>query len=268
MLDISKTTKFKTIEEVKATAPSIFASEAISSVSKNYIHIPTSQTIEDMAKLGWNVVDAKEVKSKKYKGYQKHLLVFRNLDVVINGEDGDTVFPQILISNSHDGKSAFVFRASIFRLVCENGLVIADKEFGKLSIRHVGYKFEELQKTINTMVEKLPLTVESMNRLKQIKLTEKQIMDFTKQALSIRLGPDNINRITIDYNEFLKPTRKEDEGNGLWEVFNRTQEKIIDGDFTCRYSNKTRKARKIKNFQQDIKVNERLWELAMSYFPN
>lgn len=262
MLDISKTTKFKTIEEVKATAPSIFASEAISSVSKNYIHIPTSQIIEDMAKLGWNVVDAKEVKSKKYKGYQKHLLVFRNLDVVINGEDGDTVFPQILISNSHDGKSAFVFRAGLYRLVCENGLVIANKEFERLSIRHVGYKFEELQKTITAMVEKLPLTVESMNKLRQTQLNEKQKEEFAKRAFKLRFNEE----VSFDINELIKPTRPQDEGNDVWSVYNVVQEKLINGMFS--YTNekgKFRRARKIKNFQQDVKLNEQLYELANEF---
>ncbi len=60
----------------------------------------TIKVIEDMAKLGWNVVDAKQVKARKEetRGFQKHLVVFRNNDVVINGADGDTVFPQILLT--------------------------------------------------------------------------------------------------------------------------------------------------------------------------
>ena len=61
-----------------------------------------------MRTLGWDVVDAKEVKARKAatRGVQKHLVVFRNPEVVINGQDGDTVFPQILLTNSHDGKNS------------------------------------------------------------------------------------------------------------------------------------------------------------------
>ena len=78
-----------------------------------------------MELLGWKVADAKEVQSRtpKTSGYQKHLVVFRNPDIVINQlpkgstrddksptgyrkEDGtfakansiDTVFPQIFIN--------------------------------------------------------------------------------------------------------------------------------------------------------------------------
>ena len=37
----------------------------------------------------------------------------------------DTVFPQILLTNSHDGKNAFTFTAGLFRMICENGLVLS-----------------------------------------------------------------------------------------------------------------------------------------------
>ena len=116
--------------------------------------------------------DAKEVKARTEGtiGFQKHLLVFRNNDVVINGEDGDTVYPQILLTNSHDGKNSFQFTAGLFRMICENGLVIATDEFEDLKMRHMGYTFEDLQILIKDMVEKLPLTVESMNKMKNSRI--------------------------------------------------------------------------------------------------
>ena len=155
-----------------------------------------------MSKLGWGVIDVKQVRARKGEGFQKHLVVFRNNDLVINGSDGDTVFPQILLTNSSDGKNAFTFRAGLFRLVCENGLVISTQDFANMKIRHFGYDFSELQKTITAMVERLPLTVESMNRFKQTQLTENQIKSFAKKALEIRFGKDEIKRIKINFNEF------------------------------------------------------------------
>ena len=70
--------------------------------------------------------------------------MFRNPDVVINGDDGDTVFPQVLLTNSHDGKNAFTFTAGLFRMVCANGLVVSTKEFENVKMRHMGYTFEDL----------------------------------------------------------------------------------------------------------------------------
>lgn len=264
MLDIHSQ-HFLTLEEVKQQAKSVFAEKGSSDTSEKYSHIPTYKIIEDMEKLGWKVSDVKEVRARKNAGYQKHLVVFRNPEIMIKGDDGDDVFPQILLTNSSDGKNAFTFQCSLFRLVCENGLVISTQDFAKLKIRHYGYEFEELQKTITAIIDKLPLTVESMNKFKQTQLNDKQILDLAKQALEVRFGETELKRITIDFNDFVKATRKEDEGNDLWSVFNRVQEKVISGDFEYGYANRTRKARKIKNFQQDIKLNGELWELALNY---
>lgn len=267
MMDLNSHS-FLTKEEMKVKANSIFATKGASTTSEKYTHIPTFKVIEDMALLGWGVTDCKEVKARKGIGFQKHLVVFRNNDIAINGADGDNVFPQILLTNSSDGKNAFTFKAGLFRMICENGLVISTEDFADLRIRHMGYDFNELSKTITGIVEKLPLTVEAMNKFKQTQLVDAQIKDFAKKALTIRFGEVEMNRITIDYTEFIKPTRSTDEGNDLWRVFNVIQEKVLDGDFNYGFSTKTRKARKIKNFSQDLILNSKLYELATSYCVN
>jgi len=251
-----------TKEQIKTAAPSVFTKTASGNVSQHYTHIPTERVIDDMAALGWNVVDAKQVRARKNQGFQKHMLIFGNPEIVINGKDGDTVFPRILLTNSHDGKTAFSFMAGLFRLVCENGLVISDEEFGSMKIRHMGYDFESLQTTINEIVEKLPLTVECMNKLKEKQLTQEQKEHFALAALGLRFDTNNK---TFNMEEILQPTRKEDEGNDLWSVYNVIQEKLVNGMVDYRNGNKQRKARRIKNFQQDIKINSELYELALNY---
>ncbi len=180
---------------------------------------------------------------------------------MIKGKDGDDAFPQILLTNSHDGKSSFTFRVGLFRLVCENGLVVATKEFENLRISHMGYKFEELQTLINGVLEKLPLTIDTMNRLTKTKLSQSKAEDFAQRAAGIRFGKE----IKFDINDLLKPTRPQDEGNDLWSVFNVVQEKLVQGGFHYNNGNKNRKARKVKNFHQDLKINQELYELALEY---
>ena len=262
-----KTAKYLSKENMKSLAPSIFAEKPSSEVSKHYTHIPTTKVIDDMELLGWKPIEAKEVKARKSstQGFQKHLIVFRNDDVVINGQDGDTVFPQILLTNSHDGKNAFQFQAGLYRLVCSNGLVIADTQFESVKMRHMGYTFEDLQDKIKEMVEKLPLTVESMNKMKAQEMEQEQILQFAKDAISTRFSEKELNRIKIDFDSLLTPTRPEDEGSDLWSVFNVVQEKIIDGDFEYKVGVKNRKARQIKNFKQDMKINKELFDVALSY---
>ena len=76
---------------------------------------------------------------------------------------------------------------------------------------------------------------------------------------------DEINRIKVDLDDLLAPTRKEDMGNDVWSVFNVVQEKLIEGDFEYISGTKVRKARKVKNFKQDQKINKELFELALEY---
>jgi len=291
MLDL-QSTDFKSKEELREIAPSIFSTKPSPEVSSKYSHIPTDKLIDDMELLGWKVADAKEVQArqKTTRGFQKHLVVFRNPDIVINQmpdnivqsstsptgyrrNNGtfakknpiDTVFPQILLTNSHDGKNAFTFTAGLFRMVCENGLVISTNEFEKVSIRHMGYDFEELQKQVTEMVEKLPLTVESMNKMIDTKLEEKSILKFAKDMLAVRFPEDELRRITIDMDEFITPVRPEDKGEDLWSVFNVIQEKIIEGDFDYTIGTKHRKARQIKNFKQDMDLNSKMFDVALEY---
>ena len=262
-----QTAKYLSKANIRSLAPSVFSERPSEDVSSKYTHIPTERVIDDMELLGWKPIEAKEVKARKKstKGFQKHLLVFRNDDVVINGKDGDTVFPQILLTNSHDGKNAFTFQAGLFRLICENGLVIADTQFEDVKMRHMGYTFEDLQVLIKEMVEKLPLTVESMNQMKAKELEQEQILAFAKEAINTRFTEKEINRIEIDWDSFIEPVRKEDTGKDLWSVFNVVQEKLIEGDFEYRMGGKPRKAREIKNFKQDMKINKELFELALDY---
>ena len=268
--------QFKSLEELKEIAPSIFTEKGSDKTSSKYTHIPTDRVIKDLELLGWGVVDAKEVNARQDKGYQKHLVVFRNPDVSINKKstnvDGevfeDIVFPQILVTNSHDGKNSFKFQAGLYRMVCENGLVIADQQFEDYTIRHMGYDFEALQGVIKDMISNLDLTVESMNKMRKIELDENQQFEFAKKLLDIRVeGTDNMYK-EDQIGDILVPQRKEDFGDDLWSVFNRVQENIVEGNFKY-YNAKTlgseRQARPIKNFKQDMDVNKKLFSAALEY---
>jgi hypothetical protein len=263
MLNLSNV-EFKSLEELRDIAPSIFTTKGSNNVSEKYSHIPTDRVIKDMELLGWGVVDAKEVKARRDIGFQKHLVVFRNNDVVINGKDGDTIYPQVLLTNSHDGKNSFTFTTGLYRMICENGLIVADTEFDVIKIRHMGYNFETLQDTLKEIISKLDLTVESMNKMKQTELNEEQMFNLAKSFLDMRVEGTS-NKYTKDaIDAVLEVQRKEDEGNMLWEVFNRVQENIIEGNFEyTTLGGKNRQARVIKNFKQDQDLNQKMFAKAL-----
>jgi hypothetical protein len=269
MLNITSATEFLTKEQIKERASSVFTTTASPSTSDHYSHISTEKILDDMSALGWGVVDAKQVRARKQDtiGFQKHLVVFRNEDIQITSEDGENVYPQILLTNSHDGKNAFTFTAGLFRMICENGLVISTQEFGQLKIRHMGYSFDELQNVVKQITEKLPLTIASLNKFREVELMEQQMIDFATKAIATRFTEDEINNIVIDFDDLLTPTRPQDKGNDLWSVYNVIQEKLTHGLFNYNSGGKIRKARKIKNFNQDLQLNERLYDLALEYVP-
>lgn len=256
-----------TPEQIAVKAPAVVELTHADNLSKHYTHIPTMTLMEDMAKLGWEVVDVKQGKSRDLskRMFKKHLVIFRNPNLKISREGSDAVFPQILLMNSHDGKSSFQFRAGLFRLICSNGLVITTQDFAQARLRHSGYSFEHLKSVVMEMVEKIPDTIKTLNSLTEVELTEEQKMEFALKAIGIRFEKGNAEVLP---QELLVPLREQDKGNDLWSVFNVVQEKLVRGGFkyTLREGRRTnRTARRISNFIQDIRINEELFDLAKSY---
>ena len=238
-------------------------------LSKHYSFVPTSRVINDLRSLGWNPVDAKQVKARKSStnGYQKHMITFENDSYKT---EGATEYPQLLLTNSHDGGNAFTLSAGIFRLVCSNGLVIKTEDYGTSRLVHKGYSFEAIQKLVNDFVATIDETLARITAMKEVELTKEQQIEFAKTAALLRFtekayNEENISKV-VDLDDLLSYERKEDEGNGLWEVYNRVQESLVQGKFHYIGGNKkSRKARPIKNFKQSIHVNQKLSELAFAY---
>ena len=260
-------------------------------LSKHYSFVPTIDVVNDLRTLGYDCVDATQVKSRKKStnGYQKHMLTFEHPDHKVDQvkevelADGTTEtqvlpaeeYPQLLLTNSHDGGNAFTLSAGIFRLVCSNGLVIKTEDYGTARLVHKGYSFEAVQKLVKEFEVTMGEVLSKITAMKKVELTKQQQIEFAKQAALLRFtaksyNEDNISDV-VDIDDLLNVDRKEDAGNGLYEVFNRVQESIVQGKYS--YSSngkvkdantKTRKARPIKNFKQSINVNQKLSELAFA----
>ena len=241
-------------------------------LSKHYSFVPTMKVVNDLRNLGYDVVDAKQVKARKKStnGYQKHMITFEHPKYKVEGTEE---YPQILLTNSHDGGNAFTLSAGIFRLVCSNGLVIKTEDYGSARLVHKGYSFEAVQKLVKEFEETISEVLTKITAMKKVELTKEQQIEFAKKAALLRFtaksyNEDNIADV-VDIDDLLNVERKEDAGNGLYEVFNRVQESIVQGKYLYAASGKvndadtkTRKARPIKNFKQSIDVNKKLSALA------
>jgi len=258
---------YLTKEQIKEQSPLVFATAPTNpDVSGKYLFVNTETIIDDLAKLNWFPVTAAQRKGRGDSTiFSKHMVSFQNPDIKITSSDGDDAFPRIILTNSHDGMQAFKFSVGIFRLVCSNGLVIADEKFSDFKIKHKGYSFEELRNVVRQAVEDLPSRVEVMNDMRDRILTPEEKNKLALDALLIRAGVKTLEYDQETINDILEPKRSEDKGEDLWTVFNVIQEKIINGDFHAALKGaKVRKVRKIKSFEKDIQVNKDLFKLATS----
>lgn len=259
---------YLTKEQIKNSTPLVFADRPTNpDVSGKYLFVNTETIIDDLAKLNWFPVQVAQRKGRKKEGtiFSKHMVAFQNPDIKITGSDGDEAYPRILLTNSHDGMQSFRFSVGIFRLVCSNGLVVADEKFNDFRIKHKGYTFDELRDVVAQAVKDLPNKVEVMNQMRNRILTGEEKNKLALDAMLIRAGIDTLEYDQETLNEILEPSRKQDEGDDLWRVFNVIQEKIINGNFHAALKgSKVRKVRKIKSFEKDIQVNKDLFKLATS----
>lgn len=272
-------TNFMTMDELRQACPLAFKESVTNpNVSDRYVHATTATVIEDLGKLGWKPVQAKQCRPKKNsKGIRSfHMIALQNPDVKIvktNDDGTETVdtYPRIILTNSHDGFNSFKFMVGLFRLVCSNGLVVSDGEMANMSIRHINYSFEELRRVVAEAIKQVPDIVCKMNTMKNTEVTEEQKREIATEVMKIRKDVGEDEKFDIDeatIMEILNPVREEDKSNDLWTVFNVCQEKLIKGGFSAEGKNKkVRKQRSITSIKKDIDYNQRLWAVAMRYMP-
>lgn len=274
MLSANTTTAVLTNSELINKIPMAFATEPTAPMSDRYVFIPTATIIEDMANLGWKPVLAtgkgKRANAKRKSSY--HLIAFENDNPLyqIMNEDGNLEAKvRIIVTNSHDGTSSFGFHIGIFRLICENGLVISTKTFSEIRVRHIHYNFEELRKVVATTTEQIPHEIEAFNAMRQREMSAEESAELAVNAIKIRKGMELNETLKVDeetISDLLEPKREEDEGNDLWSIYNVLQEKIIKGGTTLAVDGKKpRKMRGIKSAIKDLSINKRLFETAYAY---
>ena len=248
-------------QELRELVPSAFATTQSQRVSNKYTFISTKTVLDDMNKLGWEAFNASQRKSRKSQDAQftKHMIRLRNSSV---GKIGDSI-PEVVLTNSHDGRNAFTLHAGLFRMVCSNGLVIADTTFEQVKIKHQWYSFEEIRKIMDGMLEVVPKVISQVTQLNAVILDEDQQIDFATKALLTRYPKGNE---VLNVEDLLSPVRTADRGDELWKIFNVVQEKLIKGGLV--FNNKKEKMQKLRpiiNIDRRIDVNKKLWELTEAY---
>jgi len=250
-----------TDKELMELAPSVFTTKKSTKVSTKYSFIPTINVIKDMRKLGWDVFNATQQKSRNVNdsAHTKHMVRLRNSNI---GLINDSV-PEIVLTNSHDGRNAFKLHAGIFRMVCSNGMVIADTTIDNIRIKHQWYDFEDIKVITDAMVKKVPEMIKKMNSLNNVILSDDEQLEFAEKAILTRWPKGNES---VNIEDLLSPIRKADRGDDLWKIFNVIQEKLVKGGLV--FNNKKEKMQKIRpvtNIDRQVTMNKDLWELTEAY---
>jgi Domain of unknown function (DUF932) len=231
-----------------------------------YSFLPTSSVLKGMRENGWLPVrvEQQSVRTEARRGFQKHLIRFARSEHLGSWEK-NKVRPEVVLLNSHDKSSAYQLHCGLFRLVCSNGMVIADATFQRISIKHSGFNPDSV---IEASFEVLSAIPDIMNKVRLFQdriLTDAERLALATGAATYRW--EDLTKGPVNPAMLLNPRRLGDGARDLWTTLNTVQENAVRGgqrDYSrCRPDGgRMPKSRAIRGIEEDLKFNKALWHIA------
>lgn len=256
--------KVLTPDVIRGMAPAAFAEAPAGEVSDRYKFLSTMPLVERLQEMGFSPINALQTKSRSHQATAAHTLTFIASDFAAHPEfatsevkKGDIIAPSVVLHNSHNAQSAFYMEAGFFRLVCTNGLVVGSA-FERIHFIHAGSALEKLEAGLSSLQKSvLPRAREVIDQMLTKQLTDQQASMFAYTAAALRFPySQDLDKYA---QALLKVDRPEDEGNTVWAVFNRAQEKIEHGGVAHRDFAPVRDA------YSNGRIQRQLWDLADYY---
>lgn len=250
------------LEDLRVQAPAVFAPGAHEKTSRNYTFIPSERVIAGLMEAGFVAVAARQTRSRRSSAlHARHMIRLRRRFETVALRD---TIPEIVLLNSHDGKSAYQLRAGLFRLVCLNGLMVSIGEFGKLHVAHRGNVVDDVVVGALKISERFASVAEHVARMESRLLSAQERTEFAVRALALRFEEEQLSGLAT--NQALLPRRAEDAGQDLWRTYNVIQENLLRGGLIRRQaSGRLTRTRGISAIREDVRLNTGLWDLATSY---
>jgi hypothetical protein len=270
-----------TLDAIRAIAPSAFAQTAHESRSSRYTYIPTSEVITGLMAQGFQPFKAAQSRSRieGKSEFTKHMLRFRHADSLATASP--EAIPEVILVNSHDGTSAYKLFAGIFRMVCTNGLIVADSLVDSLSIQHKGNIVDNVIEGSFEIIGQTVKTLGKVDEFRQLRLSDGEQNIFADAARELRFA-DTEGTIAspITAAQLLQPRRREDmdenatvygrPARDMWRTLNTIQENVIRGGLSGiqrghengRPTRRRVTTREVRGIDQDVKLNRALWMLA------
>ena len=243
-------------------APAIFADTRYDGTSEKFTFVNTMNVIDMMRSEGFEPVRAKQVKPRKIDrhAFARHVVTFRLPDTGQTPVGG--LVPEVILFNAHDGTSSYRLQAGIFRLVCENGLIVSDGVVNAIRIPHSRIQANDILESTQILVKSFPLVLDQINTWKATDLSHAQRLDFANEALTVRFGETH----PVTPAQVLEPRRNGDTSSDLFTTMNVVQENLIRGgmDYWTEKGRKMR-TRKLTAIDASARLNVKLWELATAF---
>lgn len=248
-------------DQIRRVAPSVFAETKYGAMSDKYAYISTSQVVTALRKEGFQPVRALQSRSRieGKEFFTRHMVVFRTPDDSMPLARVGDIRPEIILINSHDGTSSYQLHAGLFRMVCTNGLVIADSMLASIKILHFGRIVDSVIEGSFSIAQALPDVLGKVDAWRSLALPERAQTAYAEAALTLRYGDGHR---PVEASDILTPKRREDQGNDLWSVYNRVQEHVMRGGVAGRRSdNRRTTTRSVSAVNQTMRLNKGLWTI-------
>ena len=252
-------------EQIRRFAPSVFATTAHASRSNRFAVIPTADVLGGLRREGFVPVFASQsrVRDATRRDFTRHLLRLRPLTGAVARAVGDVNY-EISIVNANDGSTVYQMDAGLFRLVCLNGMVVADGNIEGIRIRHTGDVVGNVIDGAYEIVREFDRVSEHVQQFRQIELNPAERQVFGRAALVAKYGEQNAYPITVD--QVVEPRRPADVGADLWRTFNVVQENVVRGGLESRSATGRRgRTREVHGISQNVSLNKALWTLAEEF---
>lgn len=250
------------LAQAQKYAPSIFADRPYHELSDKYAFIPTVDIVQRLLREGFEISRVQENRTRlaDKHGYARHMVRMRHAGLA--PQVGDLV-PEIVLTNSHDGSSAFQLSAGLYRLVCSNGMVCGSDQY-TMRTRHTGNP-DNVIDAVFKVVEELPEAIETTREWSGIQLAEPEQLALASAVIPLRWEVDQHGNAPVTPEQLIQRRRWSDNGTDLFTTFNRIQENVIKGGVRARTSNgQRRRSTAVGSVNEDIRLNKALWTLADS----
>ena len=251
-------------DQLRSAVPAMFATAPADNVSDRYGFVSTERIVNIMREDGYNVTHARGGIRMSSRSHGLHEVRLRKGDTPILNE----VFPEIVLINSHDGKSSALLHMGLYRKICDNGLIIGEAFQTSFRVPHIGDPRDNVLNAAMHLMDSAPRIGETIDTWRKRALTPAEVAEFGRRASELRKFSGRVITDPSRNGSVTAARRQEDAPSNLWTVFNRTQENLIRGGALVASANgKIRRARSLRAVKPLIELNRGLWDLAEEFLP-